>query len=107
MYTDVAVVAPFSGNAALLAQSSAKGGYMARREEKEKIRRYPNHRLVPFVMETTGRPGYHARKFVRELVADAETPARAAQELWCCLQSALQSAIARQQLKAVKARVGT
>ena len=40
-YVDVAIVTPFSADAGLLAQAGAKGGYMARRQEKKKFTRYP------------------------------------------------------------------
>ena len=100
-YVDVAIVTPFSADARLLAQAGAKAGYMARRQEKKKFARYPNHRLVPFVLETTGRPGFHARKFVADLVADAPHPPTAAHDVWCILQNALQAAISQQQLKIV------
>ena len=100
-YIDVAIVAPWSADAGHLAQASTKGGYMARKEEKSKFTRYPNHRLIPFVLETTGRPGFHARKFVSDMVADHPQPSVASQNIWCILQNALQTSISHQQLRAV------
>ena len=47
--------------------ASARPGYMAKREEKNKFDRYPRINLVPFILESTGRPGYHARKFIKHL----------------------------------------
>ena len=56
-YLDVAIVAPFSCNPALVAAASTRPGHMAKRAEKSKFDRYPHINLVPFVLETTGRPG--------------------------------------------------
>ena len=61
-YLDVSIVAPFSCNPSLVAAASTKPGLMAKRAEKAKFDRYPHINLVPFILETTGRPGPHARK---------------------------------------------
>ena len=44
---------------------------MAKRAEKTKFDRYPHINLVPFILETTGRPGPHARKFINYLLRNA------------------------------------
>ena len=100
-YLDVAIVAPFSTDPGMLAAAAVKPGYMARRAERGKFNRYPGHRLVPFVLETTGRPGQHAKKFIRALVQDHPTPAIAARDVWACIQNVLHSTISQQQLRAV------
>ena len=64
-YIDTAVVTPFSANAGLIATASTRPGYMAKREEKKKFDRYPRINLVPFILETSGRLGYHAQKFIQ------------------------------------------
>ena len=46
---------------------------LAKRAEKNKFDRYPHINLVPFILETTGRPGPHARKFINFLLRDADT----------------------------------
>ena len=46
-YIDAAVVTPFSSNAGLISAASARSGYMAKREEKQKLDRYPRINLVP------------------------------------------------------------
>ena len=61
-YLDVSIVAPFSCNPSLVSAASTKPGLMAKRAEKTKFDRYPHINLVPFILETTGRPGPHARK---------------------------------------------
>ena len=63
-YLDVSIVAPFSCNPSLVAAASTKPGLMAKRAEKVKFDRYPHINLVPFILETTGRPGSHAKKFI-------------------------------------------
>ena len=63
-YLDVSIVAPFSCNPSLVSAASTKPGLMAKRAEKTKFDRYPHINLVPFILETTGRPGPHARKFI-------------------------------------------
>ena len=57
-YIDTAVVTPFSANMGLMFAASARPGHMAKREEKKKFARYPRINLVPFILETTGRPGF-------------------------------------------------
>ena len=63
-HLDVCIVAPFSCNPSLVSIASTKPGFMAKRAEKTKFDRYPHINLVPFILETTGRPGPHARKFI-------------------------------------------
>ena len=45
---------------------------MAKRPEKTKFDKYPHINLVPVTLETTGRPGKHARKFISNLMRDAD-----------------------------------
>ena len=59
--------------------------------------------LVLFILETTGRPGPHARKFVRFLTRDADNPPLAIRDTWSTVQSVLRSAVSKQQLTAVVA----
>ena len=62
--------------------------------------RYLHINLVPFILETTGRPGPHARKFISNLVKDADNPPLAIRDTWSAIQSVLHSAISKQQLTA-------
>ena len=55
-YLDVSIVAPFSCNPSLVSATSTRPGLMAKRAEKNKFNRYPHINLVPFILETTGRP---------------------------------------------------
>ena len=55
---------------------------VAKRAEKSKFDRYPHINLVPFILETTGRPGPHARKFMNYLLRDADNPPIAVRETW-------------------------
>ena len=64
-YPDVSIVAPFSCNPSLVAAANTRPGHTAKRAEKSKFDRYPHVNLVPFILVTTGRPGQHARKFIR------------------------------------------
>ena len=50
---------------------------MAKRAEKIKFDRYPHINLVPFVLETTGRPSHHAKKCISSLMKDADQPSLA------------------------------
>ena len=77
-----------------------KPGLMAKRAEKAKFDRYPHINLVPFILETTGRPGPHARKFINYLLRDADNPPIAVRDTWSTIQSVLHSAISKQQLMA-------
>ena len=102
-YIDVAIVTPFSPSPGLIAATSARPGHMAMRAEKIKFERYPHINLVPFILETTGRPGYHAKKFISTLMKDADNPSLAIRDTWSAVQSVLHSAISKQQLTAAVA----
>ena len=65
---------------------------MAKRAEKVKFERHPHVSLVPFILETTSRPGYHAKKFVSNLKKDADNPPLAIRDAWSAIQSVLHSA---------------
>ena len=60
-YLDVSIVAPFSCSPSLVSAPSTKPGLMAKKAEKDKFDNYPHINLVPFILETTGRPGPHDR----------------------------------------------
>ena len=94
------LVSPFSCNPSLVSAASTKPGLMAKRAEKNKFDRYPHINLVPFILETTGRPGPHARKFINFLLRDADNPPIAVRDTWSTIQSLLHSAISKQQLTA-------
>ena len=73
-YLDVAIVSPFSSCPALIAAASTRPGHMAKRAEKVKFEKYPHVNLVPFILETTGRPGHHAKKSISNFMKDADNP---------------------------------
>ena len=56
--------------ASLLRPASAQATW-PRERKKVKIERYPHINLAPFILETTG---YHAKKFVSNLMKDAVNP---------------------------------
>ena len=56
-YLGVSIVASFSYNPSLVSAASTKPGLMAKRAEENTFDRYPHINLVPFILETTGRPG--------------------------------------------------
>ena len=95
-YLDVSIVAPFSCNPSLVSAASTKPGFMA----KTKFDRYPHINLVPFILETTGRPRPHARKFINYFLRDADNPPIAVRDTSSTIQSVLHSAISKQQLTA-------
>ena len=74
---------------------------MAEREEKKKFARYPRINLVPFILETTGRPGFHAQKFIKLLFADTDHPPTAIRDAWAGIQTTLHGCLSKQQLRAV------
>ena len=94
---DVSIVAPFSCTPSLVSAASTKPGLVAKRAEKNKIDRYPHINLVPFILETKGRPGPHARKFISYLMRDADNPPLAIKDTWSAIQSVLHSSISKQQ----------
>ena len=50
---------------------------------------------MDFVLETTGRPGSHAKKFINYLLRDADNPPIAVRDTWSTIQSVLHSAISK------------
>ena len=77
----------------LVSAASNRPGLMAKRAEKAKFDRYPHINLVLFILETTGQPGPHARKFSSYLMRDADNPLQAIMDTWKAIQSVLHSAI--------------
>ena len=100
-YIDTAIVTSFSSNVNLMTAASARPSYMAKREEKKKSDRYPRINLVPFILESTGRPGYHAQKFIKHLYDDTDHPPTAIRDAWATIQTTLHNNISKQQLRAV------
>ena len=92
-YLDVSIVAPFSCNPSLVAAASTRPGHTAKRAEKTKFGIYPHINIVPFILETTGRPGPHARKFTGNLLRDADNPPLSISDTWSAIQSVLHSAL--------------
>ena len=74
----VAIVTPFSASPALIAAASTRPGHMAKR--------------------AGGRPGYHAKKFVSNLMKDADNPSLAIRDTRSAVQSVLHSAAAPHRL---------
>ena len=99
-YLDVSIVAPFSCNRSLVSAANTKPGFMAKRAEKTIFDRNPHINFVPFILETTGRPGPHARKFINYLLRDADNSPIAVRDTWSTIQSVLHNAISKQQLTA-------
>ena len=90
----------FPCSPSLVSSASTKPGLMAKRAEKIKFDTYPHINLVPFVLETTSRPGPHAKKFINYLLRDADNPPLAIRDTRSTTQSVLHSAISKQQLTA-------
>ena len=103
-YLDVSIVAPFSCKPSLVAAASTRPRHMAKRAEKSKFDRYPHINLVPFILETTGRLGQHARKFISNHMKDADNPPLAIRDSWSAIQNVFHSAISKQQLTAAVTR---
>ena len=66
----------------LVSAARTKPGLMAKRAEKGEFDRYPHINLVPFILETTGPLGPHARKFISNLMRDADNPPLAIRDTW-------------------------
>ena len=98
---DTAIVTPFSSSAGLILTASGRQGFTAKRVEKSKFDRYPHINLVPFVPETTGRPGYHTQKFIKALYLDTDHRPTVTSDTWAAIQTTLHNSISKQQLRAV------
>ena len=90
----------FSCNPSLVSAANTKPGLMVKRAGKNKFDRYPHINLVPVILETTDRPGPHARKLIGFLMRDADNPPLAIRDTWSAIQSVFHSAIPKQQLTA-------
>ena len=99
-FLNVSIVAPFSCNPSLVSAASTRPGLMAKRAEKNKFDRYPHINFVPYILQTTGQLGPHARKFISYLMRDADNPPLAIRDTWSAIESVLHSAISKQQLTA-------
>ena len=99
-YLDVSIVALFSCNPSLVSAASRKPGLVAKRAEKNKTDRYPHNNFVPFILETTGRPGPHTGQFISYFMRDADHPPLAIRDTWSAIHSVLHSAISKQQVTA-------
>ena len=99
-YVDVSIVAPFSCSPSLVSAARDKTRSYGQESGKNKFDRYPHINLVPFILETTGRSGPHAKKFISHLLRDADNPPLAIRDTWSTIQSVLYSATSKQQLTA-------
>ena len=97
-YLDVSIVAPFSCNPSLVSAACTRPGFMARKAGKNNFDKYPHINFVPFILETTGRPGPHARKFISYLMRDADNTPLPMKDTWSAVRSVLHSASSKQQL---------
>ena len=79
-FIDVATVTPVSSSSGVTAAT-----------EKIHFEQYPHMNLAPFILETTSRPKYHAKKFISSLMIDADHPSLA-------IRDTRPSAISKQQL---------
>ena len=68
-HLDVFIVALSSCNPSLVSAASTKPGLLAKSAEKNKFDRYPHINLVPFILETTGRPGPTCQEIHQLLIA--------------------------------------
>ena len=96
----VAIVSPFSNNPTLIATASTGPSHMSKRAAKVKFDRYSHVNLVPFILDPTSRPGYYTKKFIGNLMKDADNRPLAIRDTWSAIQSVLHSAISKQQLTA-------
>ena len=86
-HLDVSIVAPFSCSPWFLLPAQNQDIWP--RAEKTKFDRYPHINLVPLILETTGRPGPHARKFMNYFLRDADNQSLAIRDTWSTIQSVL------------------
>ncbi len=97
-WVDVSIRLPAAGTEAHVRLAARRDGEASRTGERDKHKRYPGERLVPFVLETGGRVGAEARHWLhaltRELPQDQQ--AKELTRAYKALSCALQSEVARQ-----------
>ena len=101
-HIDVAIVTPYSTKPEDLVAAANKPGHMAKKEERNTFCRYQGHKLILFVLETTGRPGEQAKKFIHNLFRYTPNAAQQVKDTWACIQATLHTHISLTQLKTVK-----
>ena len=103
LYFDTVVVSPVSTNDRHLASAARRDGYVARRAERAKAKRYPGENLIPAAFEVGGRIGPQLLAWVRAQAADMEPDERSAtmDEFYRSVGVSLQGSLASQLLKAV------
>ena len=99
---DVRIASPCAGETAKVAASARRDGETCCRQERNKIARY-GESVMPFILETGGRPGKMAREWVRSVISQTTqmgAPAILASQAWAAISSTLQRYIATQLRKA-------
>ena len=92
-WVDVSCRHAAAGDTAQLRAAARREGEASRRGERDKHRRYPGDRLIPFVVETGGRVGAEARHWLHALTREwpkdqqAKELTRAYKSVSCALQS--------------------
>ena len=99
---DVAICSPYSITPEVNFARASIDGHAATTTELRKKRRYPNHNVVPFVVEDFGRPGKTAISMVRTLAAqqNAMSKSQAITHIWQCIQAIVQGYTAQNITKA-------
>jgi len=93
---DVTFVTPTSDNARYLKERASHDGAAAKSAESGKRGKYPSPQLVPFALETFGRPGEAALQFVRQWCLDSADAAG----FWRRISAIIQNGAAHQLVSA-------
>ena len=96
---DVAVGSPFTATA-FRSGSASRPGVAASILERDKRRKYPGIKVVPFILESLGRPGADAVDFVRGLYPRGPEHGQWVSETWHDISVALQRCTANSILAA-------
>ena len=95
---DVTVVSAHSVNSTTRHSRARYDGHAAGAAENRKRRRYPDHDVLPFVLEDLGRPGKQAVALVRALAtySTERTVSAAATYIWQSIQAIMHGRTAQQ-----------
>ena len=100
-YIDTAVVTPFFSTQDSSPQPEPAQATWPNVKKRKSSTDTPAPTWSPFILETTGRSGYHAPKFIKHLYSDADHPPTAIRDAWAAIETTLHNSISKQQLRAV------
>jgi hypothetical protein len=103
---DIMVTHPWHTTAMRQARAAKQDGTAARNAEQFKLNKYKHTTITPFVLETHGRLGDHARQYLRQLLA-AQHHTLSASQIHNQTLTSISSSLQRHNAVAIRAAIST